>query len=100
MTTPEDDPGWVPLDTEPRWDQIDRIPDDMQIYGNDWSEDQWTLSKWREALGHPAVTSHGYCQTCGPGTTCMLMAFFDAVLMSVVRELDATGQLVSPQPKE
>lgn len=98
MTTPEDDPGWVT--SEPRWDQLDRIPDDMQIYGEDSSGEQWTLPQWLEELGHPQAEGHGFCKTCGAGGPCMLMAFFDAVLMSVVRELDAAGQLVPRETKE
>lgn len=82
------------MSNEPRWDLIARIPEDMKIYGHDRSEGQWTWPQWREALGHPYATGHGFCHTCGAGGPCELAAFYDAVLMSTVRELDAMGALV------
>lgn len=80
---------------EPRWDLIDKIPDDMPLYTDAESSDgQWAWPEWREELGHPYVQGHGYCKTCGPAITCMLAAFYDAVIMSTVRELDKVGGLV------
>lgn len=80
-----------------RWDLIDKIPDDMSIYGSDHVEAPLTVGVWRDALEHPYVEGHGFCRTCGPATTCMLMAFYDAVMLSVVRELDKMGAL---RPRE
>lgn len=80
-----------------RWDLINKIPDDMSIYGSDHSEGQWTWAQWREGLGHPYAVGHGYCKTCGAGGPCELAAFYDAVMLSVVRELDKMGAL---RPRE
>lgn len=83
-----------------RWDVIDKIPDDMSIHGSDHSEDvslPWEV--WRDALGHPHAEGLGHCKTCGPGVTCLLLAFFDAVMVSVVRELDKAGALASEADK-
>lgn len=80
---------------EPRWDLIDKIPDDMQIVGDEYERDApLTIDVWRDALGHPYAKGHGFCRTCGAGGPCLLMAFFDAVMMSTVRELDKAGALV------
>ena len=88
-------------DSQLRWDQVDRIPEDMQIYGSDCSpEGQWRLPQWLEELGHPRAEGHGYCKTCGAGISCTLMAFFDAVLISTVRELELAGALVPRETSE
>jgi hypothetical protein len=76
-----------------RWDVINQIPDDMPIYGADYIEAPLTFGVWRDALGHPYVEGHGYCKTCGPAITCMLLAFFEAAVVSTVRELDRRGLL-------
>lgn len=82
------------MSSEVRWDLIDKIPDDMLIHSADHTEGQWTWPQWRGALGHPYAQGHGFCQKCGAGGPCELMAFFDAVTMSVVRELDKMGALM------
>lgn len=69
-----------------RWDVLDRIPDDLLLAADDM--DPQPLWLWCDALGHPHVKSHGYCQTCGAGGPCILMMFFDAVMHTTVRELD------------
>lgn len=86
--------------TEPRWDLINKIPDDMNISGSDHTEVPLTWEVWRDALGHPYADGHGYCTTCGPAITCFLLAFYDAVMMSTVRELDKAGALVPRKEKE
>lgn len=80
---------------EPRWDLINRIPDDMLIYSTDEGHEQWTWAQWRAALGHPYAEGHGFCKTCGAGGPCSLQAFHDALIMSTVRELAAMDALFS-----
>jgi hypothetical protein len=74
---------------------IDAIPDGIDIwerdeepadYLRDW---RW----WRRQLSHPHVDGHGYCKTCGPAVSCTLHVFHDAVIASVVRQLDQLGVL-------
>jgi hypothetical protein len=80
---------------EPRWDLLDKIPDDMPITDRDYHIDpSLTIAVWRDALGHPYAEGHGFCKTCGAGITCALMAFYDAVVHSTVRELEKMGALV------
>jgi hypothetical protein len=96
--------GWddihVPRETsgETRWDVIDRLPDEyaMPIHDSDYVDPVPTWQTWREALGHPYVEGHGYCKTCGPAITCALAAFYEAVIVSVVRELNKLGLLPPP----
>lgn len=76
-----------------RWDIINKVPDDMPIYGSDHVEAPLTIDVWRDALGHPLAEGRGFCVTCGPAGPCFLMAFFDAVTVSIVRELDKQGLL-------
>jgi len=79
----------------PRWDLLEKIPDDMQIISHDNDHDApLTIEVWRDGLGHPYAEGHGYCKTCGPAITCLLMAFYDAVMFSTVRELARMGGLV------
>lgn len=85
--------------TEPRWDAIDKLPDDMHIYGSDHTEAPLTPDVWRDALGHPRAAGRSYCMTCGPAMRCWLIAFFDATIASTIRELDKAGMLV-PERKE
>lgn len=87
------------MNGEPRWDLINKIPDDLLIYGGDNPEGQWTWTEWRTELGHPYADGHGFCKTCGAGGPCILHAFFDAVTVSTVRALDRLGALV-PAEKE
>lgn len=73
---------------------IDALPDGMDIweydepagYLRDW---RW----WRRQLSHPHVDGHGYCKTCGPAVSCTLHVFHDAIVATVVRQLDELGFL-------
>lgn len=80
-----------------RWDLIDKLPDPMALQSDMMVMPQ-PLSVWRDALGHPYAEGHGFCKTCGPGGACLLMLFYDAVIMSTVRELGKVGALV-PEEK-
>lgn len=79
-----------------RWDLINQLPDDMPVHEID--QVPLSLEVWRDALGHPYAEGHGFCKTCGAGGACILMAFYDAVQVSTVRELDKLGLL--PPVKE
>lgn len=46
-----------------------------------------TLLEWAVALGHP-MDDKGRCPTCGTGVMCELLSFCEAMVSSVVRELD------------
>lgn len=79
---------------------IDQLPKDMPV----WTfEDELphfqhaNLRWWRDNLNHPASgPSHSCCKTCGCGGTCTLGAFEDALITTVVRELDRLGALRNP----
>lgn len=87
---------------EERYIIFDLIPQDMVI----WEDDEelpyrqgldWM--SWRASLGHP-YSGHGFCRTCGCGTTCILLIFKDALIASVIRELDSHGVLRTPGTEE
>ena len=82
--------------SDARWDVIDKIPDDMDIYGSDHTEAPLKFDVWRAALGHPRAEGGSHCMTCEVNP-CFLMSFYDSVITSVIRELDKAGLLV---PKE
>lgn len=75
---------------------IDRLPTDTMILWPDDEELSWfpnrNYEEWRDILGHPRAHS-GCCKTCGCAGTCLLGAFFDSVVSSVIRELDKLGAL-------
>lgn len=87
-----------PMTEEQRDDLIDLLPDDMHIwdaeeeiprgFGGDFA---W----WSGHLGHPR-SPRGFCTACGRGGTCLASAFHDALVSSVVRELDRLGALRQP----
>lgn len=82
---------------------IDQLPKGMPVWGFDEELPHFqhaTLRWWRDNLGHPASgPTHACCKTCGCGGTCILGAFEDALISTVVRELDRLGVLRStPEP--
>lgn len=83
------------MDEGQRDEIIDSLPKDMKIVDAD--DDiplvPGTLKSWGGALGH-AVGDDRRCEDCGPGITCVFLAFYDSVFSSVVRELDKQGLLV------
>lgn len=84
-----------------RCDLIDRLPDDMTLWADDEEIEKHGCAGrdytwWREALGHPKAHP-GCCKTCGCAITCSLAAFYEAVVDSVVRELDKIGALRRPE---
>ncbi len=95
MTTPE-----VRMLTEDeRLDLIDRLPADMNIWNDDDELDVFTgrdRTWWAEALGHPAA-HRGCCKTCGCATTCLHDAYHDALVATVIRELNKLGALRVPE---
>ncbi|QDO02189.1 hypothetical protein FNV62_43545 [Streptomyces sp. RLB3-17] len=88
---------------EERDDLIDLLPMDMVVW-NDEEELQHfghaTARWWMDTMGHPvAGPTHPCCKSCGCGGTCTLGAFHDAMISSVVRELDRIGALKKPDPE-
>lgn len=76
---------------------IDLIPSGMIVWSDD-EELSWfpnrNYDEWRDILGHPRA-HRSCCKTCGCAGTCLLGAFYDAVIASTVRELDKIGLLKS-----
>jgi hypothetical protein len=91
------------VNEDERLDLIDLLPADMNIWADD-DELEWFTGRdqrwWLDVLGHPKAHP-GCCKTCGCATTCMAAAFHDALIATVVRELDRLGVLTSaPQSDE
>lgn len=79
-----------------RWEILDQLPKSFRVVEDDADLTlvPGTLESWGEALGHPQ--GKRFCQTCGAGGTCSFRAFYDAMVASVVRELDKQGMLSPP----
>lgn len=77
---------------------IELLPEDMNIWEDDSELEAFpgrTRTWWAEALGHP--TAHpGCCKTCGCATTCLHDAHHDALVSTILRELDNLGALKKP----
>lgn len=73
---------------------FDLVPDEMVIWEDEEELKHFghaTYEWWRkECLGHPRAHP-GCCKTCGCATTCLLGAFHDALISSVIRELSRIG---------
>lgn len=85
-----------------RLDLIELLPKDMNVWADDDELDTFTgrtFTWWMDVLGHPNAHP-GCCKTCGCAITCMAAAFHDALVASVLRELDELGALRPPEPKE
>lgn len=90
------------MDEDQRDDLIDQL---LLTETTVWSDEEEvehfrhaTLAWWREVLGHPPCgPTHSCCKTCGCGGSCMLGAFEDALVTTVVRELDRIGALRRPE---
>ena len=84
-----------------RLDLLDLLPEDAPIWADDEELPTFgaraTLSWWLDTVGHPKAHP-ACCKTCGCATTCMAGAFYDAVVMTTIRELDKIGALVKPAP--
>ncbi|MFE9855534.1 hypothetical protein [Streptomyces sp. NPDC005780] len=80
-----------------RDDLIDRLPADMVIWDSDDELQHFGHANstwWLDALGHTSAgPKHSCCASCGCATTCTAGAFHDALISSVVRELDRLGVL-------
>jgi hypothetical protein len=72
---------------------IDMLSEPFQIVEDDRDASRvpGTLESWGEAVGHP-LGPQG-CWTCGRGVSCPFRAFYEAMIASVVRELDRFGKL-------
>ncbi|MFD9950864.1 hypothetical protein ACFWYW_59100 [Nonomuraea sp. NPDC059023] len=81
-----------------RCDLIDLLPDGMVIWDDESELDAfpWGLRRWLDVLGHRKKHT-ACCEACGCATTCMAGAFHDALVSSVVRELDKLGALRQPE---
>lgn len=90
------------MSEEQRDDLIDLLPTGMRIW-DDESEighlhsPQGAAQWWHDMLGHTRA-HRGCCKACGCATTCLLAAFHDALIATVVRELDRLGVLHQPAP--
>lgn len=88
---------------EERDDLIDLIPHGMTVWADEEELEDFrhaTLAWWREVLGHQASgPTHSCCKSCGCGGTCLLGAFENALVTTVVRELDKIGALRRPEEK-
>lgn len=86
---------------EERDDLIDLLPDDLNLWADDEEAATYftgrTFEHWRDVLGHPQAHP-GCCARCGCATACILGAFYEGVVASVVRELDRIGALRTPAP--
>jgi hypothetical protein len=83
---------------EERYDIADLLPEGMQIWNDDEELEAFPGRDrvwWSNALGHPRA-HRGCCRTCGCATTCLLAAYHDALVMTVIRELDRVGALRKP----
>lgn len=90
------------MDEEQRDEICDLLPRDMVIWDFEdelgWFANR-DVNEWREILGHP-YKHRGCCATCGCATSCLFSVFHEAMIGSVIRELDKLGLLLSPPPKE
>jgi hypothetical protein len=88
---------------EERDDLIDLLPKDMVVWNDDEELQHFghaTARWWLDNLDHPAAgPTHSCCKSCGCGGTCTLGAFHDAMISSVVRELDRMGALKKPEAR-
>jgi hypothetical protein len=82
------------VNEEQRNDLFDRLPEHFKIVeaDEDLLRTPGTKKSWAEALGHE-LDDGGRCRTCGRGQSCIFHAFYDAVVASVIRELDKLGHL-------
>lgn len=82
--------------TEDERDEVfDLIPGDMWIWPNEQEGEHFSHADWewwRDLLGHPQAHP-GCCKTCGCAASCTLSTFYDAMITSVLRELDVRGLL-------
>lgn len=87
------------LTEDERLTLIDRLPVDMNIWADDDELDVFTgrdRTWWADALGHPAA-HRGCCRTCGCATTCLHDAYHEALVATVIRELNKLGALRLPE---
>lgn len=85
------------LTEDQRDDVFDLVPKDMVIWGDDEELPHFghmRYAQWAESLEHPQ-RERGGCRRC-IGGTCMANAFYDALVTSVIRELDKIGLLKEP----
>lgn len=68
-----------------------------------WTDDEelehlpYDVKYWADVLGHPRTARDGKaCATCGNGMTCVQAAYEEALITSVIRELDKIGALNNP----
>lgn len=66
---------------------IDSLPKPDEMIVREWPDDYpGTYASWADSVGHPQGKRG--CKTCGLGGTCPFRAFWDALVSSVVREVD------------
>lgn len=85
-----------------RFDIEDLLPKSYPIWADEeeipgWAE-KFNYGYWMETLGHPTAR-RGCCKMCGCATSCSLGVFHEAMVTSVIRELDKLGLLRSPSER-
>jgi hypothetical protein len=74
---------------------VDGLPKELIV--REWPDEYpGTYATWAEACGHPQ--GERGCKTCGLGGTCPFHALWDALISSVVRELDKTHHISRRSP--
>lgn len=77
---------------------IDSLPKAHEMIVREWPDDYpGTYASWADSVGHP-IGSTGRCRTCGLAITCPLRALWDALVSSVVRELDKRYRITQRGP--
>lgn len=73
---------------------VESLPENFWVgeYGGERDLTPGTYQSWALSLGHE-VTENRICRTCGRGGTCVFHALWDALIASVVRELDRTHHI-------
>jgi len=89
------------MNEEKRDAVYDLIPKDMVVWDSENELEHFVhadMNWWMDQLGHAAKSpTHSCCNRCGCATTCLAGAFAEALISSVIRELDKIGLLKSPE---
>lgn len=90
------------MNEDQRLELEDLLPKDPIIWADDseldwWKDDPWTYRKWALVAGHGPMANGKGCERCGYDTSqCMFAVFHDAMVATVIRELDKLGFLLPP----
>lgn len=68
---------------------IDSLPKMNKMIVREWPDDYpGNYASWADSVGHGLDARGKTCKTCGWGITCPMAALWDALISSVVREVD------------